>query len=65
MSYLVSDEADLDKVALLKVLTIMKSGDPKDAIWYLSATGDVHTLHTYLQRYPDEVSTIIIIIACV
>jgi hypothetical protein len=50
------DEADLDKVALVKVLTILKSGDPKDAIWYLSATGDVHTLQTYLQRFPDEIN---------
>lgn len=46
---------DVDRIALGKVLTILEHGDPKDGIWYLAATGDVATLQTYLNRFPNEV----------
>ena len=59
-----TDEADLDTVALVSVLTVLKSADPKDAFWYLAATGDVLTLESYLQRFPDEVCTIAVCVVC-
>ena len=50
-----TDVGDVDRIALMKVLTIMQQEDPREAIWYLAATGDVAALQNSIERHPEEV----------
>ena len=49
------DADDVDRVSLMKVLTILQQGDTRDGMIYVTATGDVPTLRRCLERHPDEV----------
>ena len=49
------DADDVDRIALIKVFTILQHNDPRDGIIYVAATGDVPTLRKSLEKYPEEV----------
>ena len=52
------DADDVDKIALVKVFTILQQNDPRDGIIYVAATGDVPTLKKSLEKHPEEVGDI-------
>ena len=50
-----TDVGDVDKIALVKVLTILQREDPREGIWYLAATGEVASLQTCIEKFPEDV----------
>ena len=52
------DAGDVDKIALVKVFTILQQNDPRDGFIYVTATGDVPTLKISLEKHPEEVGDI-------